>query len=72
VNYCCAPKVQDRVSLALGTSPTVSPQYLTLTKKDYEAIAGPGPDAAITPYYELFIGEKETWLKEKWTEMILK
>jgi len=72
LNYCCAPKVQDRVSLALGTSPTVSPQYLTLTKKDYDAIAGPGPDAAITPYYELFIGEKETWLKEKWNEMILK
>jgi len=71
VNYCCAPKVQDRVSLALGTSPTVSPQYLTITKKDYENIAGPGPDAAITPYYELYTGEEETWVKEKWREMIM-
>jgi putative spermidine/putrescine transport system substrate-binding protein len=70
-NYCCDPKVQDRVSQALGTSPTVSPQYLSLTKKDYEAIAGPGPDAAITPYYELYTGEKETWVKEKWREMII-
>lgn len=71
VNYCCDPKVQDRVSMALGTSPTVSPQYLSLTKKDYENIAGPGPDAAITPYYELYVGERETWLKEKWNEMVI-
>ena len=71
VNYCCDPKVQDRVSMALGTSPTVSPQYLSLSKKDYQAIAGPGPDAALTPYYELYTGELETWLKEKWNEMII-
>ncbi len=71
VNYCCDPKVQDRVSLALGTSPTVSPQYLSLSKKDYETIAGPGPDAAITPYYELYIGERESWVKEKWNEMVI-
>ncbi|NIM99375.1 MAG: extracellular solute-binding protein [candidate division Zixibacteria bacterium] len=71
VNYCCDPKVQDRVSMALGTSPTASPQYLTLSKEDYEKIAGPGPDAAITPYYELYTGEMETWLKEKWNEMVI-
>jgi putative spermidine/putrescine transport system substrate-binding protein len=71
VNYCCDPKVQDRVSMALGTSPTVSPQYLSLSKEDYENIAGPGPDAAITPYYELYVGEMETWLKEKWNEMVI-
>jgi putative spermidine/putrescine transport system substrate-binding protein len=71
VNYCCSPKVQDRVSLALGTSPTVSPQYLSLSEKDYKAIGGPGPDAAITPYYELYTGELETWVKEKWNELIL-
>lgn len=71
VNYCCDPKVQDRVSLALGTSPTASPQYLTLKKEDYEAIAGLGPDAAITPYYELYTGELESWVKEKWNEMVI-
>ncbi|MBW2059662.1 MAG: extracellular solute-binding protein [Deltaproteobacteria bacterium] len=71
VNYCCDPKVQDRVSMALGTSPTVNPQYLSLSKEDYEKIAGPGPEAAITPYYKLYIGEIETWLKEKWNEMII-
>lgn len=71
VNYCSDPKVQDRVSMALGTSPTVSPQYLSLSKKDYAAIAGPGPDAAITPDYELYTGALETWVKEKWNEMII-
>lgn len=71
VNYCCDPKVQDRVSMALGTSPTVSPQYLSLKEEDYRNIAGPGPEAAITPKYELYTGGMETWLKEKWNEMIL-
>jgi putative spermidine/putrescine transport system substrate-binding protein len=71
VNYCCDPKVQDRVSMALGTSPTVLPQYLSLSKEDYQSIAGPGPEMAITPLYELYTGEMETWLKEKWNEMII-
>ena len=57
--------------MALGTSPTVNPQYLSLSKEDYEQIAGPGPDAAITPHYELYVGEMETWLKEKWNEMVM-
>jgi putative spermidine/putrescine transport system substrate-binding protein len=71
VNYCCDPKVQDRVSMALGTSPTVSQKYLSLSKKQYTAIAGPGPEAAITPDYELYTGDMETWVKEKWNEMIM-
>lgn len=71
VNYCCEPKVQDRISVALGTSPTVSPQYLSLSKEEYRAIAGPGPDAAITPDYALYTGDMATWVKEKWNEMLL-
>jgi putative spermidine/putrescine transport system substrate-binding protein len=72
VNYCCDPKVQDRVSMALGTSPTVNPRYLSLSEEDYRNIAGPGPDAAITPKYELYTGEMETWVKEKWNEMVIR
>ena len=56
---------------ALRHSLHVNPQYLSLSKEDYEQIAGPGPETAITPYYELYVGEMETWLKEKWNEMVI-
>ena len=41
-----------------------------MTDEEYEAVAGPGPEAALRPKYELY-DEWEDFIDQNWTEMIL-
>ena len=36
----------------------------------YEAVAGPGPEVALQPKYEMY-NELEDWIDQNWTELIL-
>ncbi|RQG91957.1 ABC transporter substrate-binding protein [Natrarchaeobius chitinivorans] len=70
IDYASQPEVQDRLAENLYTSPTVEEQYSELDDETYERIAGPGPDAAISPKYELYV-EEEDWVSERWEEFII-
>ncbi|XVH32841.1 ABC transporter substrate-binding protein [Haloferacaceae archaeon DSL9] len=70
IDYASTPEVQDRVAQNLYTSPTISREHSTLSDEDYELIAGPGPDEAITPKYELYV-EEEDWVNEQWNQFIV-
>jgi len=70
IDYASRPEVQDRVAENLYTSPTVERQYSELDDEMYERIAGPGPDEAIVPTYELYVDEAD-WVNERWEEFIV-
>lgn len=70
IDYASRPEVQDRVAENLYTSPTVERQYSELDDELYERIAGPGPDEAIVPTYELYVDEAD-WVNERWEEFII-
>mgnify|MGYP000374021627 CR=1 FL=1 len=69
IDWFSQPSIQERLATTLGTSPTVSSEHLGLTEADYEAVAGPGPDAAITPVYSAY-QEREDWINQRWSEVI--
>lgn len=69
IDYASRPKVQDRVAKNLFTSPTVTKEHSELSQKTYQKIAGPGPSAAITPEYSIYLDEEE-WINEQWNEFI--
>ncbi len=70
IDYASDPTVQDRVAENLYTSPTVDREYSELDQETYERIAGPGPEEAIAPYYDLYV-EEEDWVNERWEEFII-
>ena len=70
IDYMCRPEVQQELALTLGTIPSTKRETLTMTDEEYEAVAGPGPDAALRPKYEMY-DEWEDWIDQTWTEMIL-
>ncbi|MWV39165.1 extracellular solute-binding protein [Natrialba sp. INN-245] len=70
IDYASQPEVQDVLAENLYTSPTVEEQYSEIDDELYERIAGPGPDEAITPKYELYV-EEEDWVSERWEEFII-
>jgi hypothetical protein len=43
---------------------------MDLTEKEYEAVGGPGPDAALRPKYEIY-DQFEDFIDQQWTEMML-
>ena len=70
VNYMCKPEVQAELARTLGTTPTAAKEHMDLTEKEYEAVGGPGPEAALRPKYEMY-DVWEDWIDQQWTEMIL-
>jgi putative spermidine/putrescine transport system substrate-binding protein len=70
VNYMCKPEVQAELARTLGTTPTAAKEHMDLTAKEYEAVGGPGPEAALRPKYEMY-DVWEDWIDQQWTEMIL-
>jgi len=70
VNYMCRPEVQQELALTLGTIPSTKRETLTMTDEEYEAVAGPGPEVALQPKYEMY-DELEDWIDQNWTELIL-
>lgn len=69
IDWFSRPEIQERLATTLGTSPTVSAEHMNLTAEDYEYVAGPGPDAAITPVYSMY-QEREDWINQRWSEVI--
>jgi putative spermidine/putrescine transport system substrate-binding protein len=70
VNYMCKPEVQAELARTLGTTPTAAKEHMDLTAEEYEAVGGPGPEAALRPKYEMY-DVWEDWIDQQWTEMIL-
>jgi putative spermidine/putrescine transport system substrate-binding protein len=70
IDYMCRPDVQQELALTLGTIPSTKRETLTMTDEEYEAVAGPGPEVALQPKYEMY-NELEDWIDQNWTELIL-
>ena len=70
IDYMCRPEVQQELALTLGTIPSTKRETLTMTDEEYEAVAGPGPEVALRPKYEIY-DEREDWIDQNWTELIL-
>jgi putative spermidine/putrescine transport system substrate-binding protein len=70
IDYMCRPETQAELARTLGTSPTVEQQYMDLSDKEYKALSGPGPDAALRPDYRIY-DVWEDWINDRWTEAIV-
>jgi putative spermidine/putrescine transport system substrate-binding protein len=70
IDYMCRPEIQAELARTLGTSPVVNQEHMDLTAKEYEAVGGPGPDAALKPEYRIY-DELEDWIDQQWSEMIV-
>lgn len=70
INYMCRPEVQQELALTLGTIPSTKRETLTMSDEEYEAVAGPGPEAALRPKYEIY-DKLEDFIDQNWTELIL-
>jgi putative spermidine/putrescine transport system substrate-binding protein len=66
----CRPEVQQELALTLGTIPSTKRETLTMTDDEYEGVAGPGPEAALRPKYEIY-DKLEDFIDQNWTELIL-
>jgi putative spermidine/putrescine transport system substrate-binding protein len=69
IDWMCRPEIQAELARVLGTSPTVAREHMDLTDADYEAVSGPGPEAALRPEYRIY-QEWEDWVNQKWSEQI--
>ncbi|WP_255171355.1 ABC transporter substrate-binding protein [Natrononativus amylolyticus] len=70
IDYACRPEVQDTLAENLYTAPVIDIEHSELDDETYEAVAGPGPEEAIVPYYDLYL-EEEEWVNERWEEFII-
>ena len=70
IDYFSRPEIQAELARTLGTTPTAKRETMDLSDEEYEAVGGPGPDAALRPKYEMY-DEWEDFIDQQWTEMIL-
>ena len=70
IDWMCRPEVQQELALTLGTIPSTKRETLTMTDDEYEIVAGPGPETALRPKYEMY-DQWEDWIDQNWAEMIL-
>jgi len=70
IDYASRPEVQDALAENLFTAPVTDREHSELDEETYEEIAGPGPEEAIVPYYDLYL-EEEEWVNEQWEEFII-
>ncbi|MFM7719160.1 MAG: PotD/PotF family extracellular solute-binding protein [Actinomycetota bacterium] len=70
IDYMCRPEVQADLARTLGTSPTAKRELMDLTDEEFALFAGPGPDAALRPKYEIYV-DREDWVNERWSELIV-
>ncbi|HEX6401061.1 MAG TPA: extracellular solute-binding protein [Actinomycetota bacterium] len=70
IDWMCRPEIQQELALTLGTIPSTKRETLTMTDAEYEAVAGPGPEVALQPKYEIY-DELEDWIDQNWSELIL-
>lgn len=70
IDYASQPGVQDELAENLFTAPVIEDEHSEIDEELYEEIAGPGPDEAIVPHYDLYL-EEEEWVNERWEELII-
>jgi putative spermidine/putrescine transport system substrate-binding protein len=70
INYMCRPDIQKKLSLKVGTSPTVKKELTGLTAAEFAAVSS--DIKPIIPRYDIYTGEMSDWINQKWTEMITK
>ena len=70
IDYMCRPDIQKKLSLKVGTSPTVKKELTGLTDADFAAVSS--DIKPIIPRYDIYTGEMSDWINQKWTEMITK
>ncbi|WP_435176351.1 ABC transporter substrate-binding protein [Halorussus sp. AFM4] len=70
VDYAVRPDVQTKITKKLYSAPTIEQSKLDISDELYEKVYGPGPDAAIRPYNELYV-EREKWITEQWKQTVL-
>jgi putative spermidine/putrescine transport system substrate-binding protein len=70
IDWMCQPEIQQELALTLGTIPSTKRETLTMTDEEYEVVAGPGPETALRPKYEMY-DELEDWIDQNWSELIL-
>jgi putative spermidine/putrescine transport system substrate-binding protein len=70
IDYASRPEVQDTLSENLFTAPVIDREHSELDDEAYEEVAGPGPEEAIVPYYDLYL-EEEEWVNEQWETFII-
>jgi putative spermidine/putrescine transport system substrate-binding protein len=68
INYMCQPEIQAKLSLKVGTAPTVRRDVSGLTDAEFSAVSSDIPP--IIPRYDLYAGELSDWVNQKWTEMV--
>jgi len=68
INYMCQPQIQAKLSLKVGTAPTVRRDVSGLTDAEFSAVSSDIPP--IIPRYDLYAGELSDWVNQKWTEMV--
>jgi putative spermidine/putrescine transport system substrate-binding protein len=70
MNYMCRPDIQKKLSLKVGTSPTVKKELTGLTDAEFAAVSSTIPP--IIPRYDIYTGKMSDWINQKWTDMITK
>ena len=70
INYMCRPDIQKKLSIKVGTSPTVKKELTGLTAEDFAAVSS--DIKPIVPRYDIYTGDMSDWINQKWTEMITK
>jgi putative spermidine/putrescine transport system substrate-binding protein len=70
INYMCRPDIQKKLSLKVGTSPTVKKELTGLTAEDFAAVSS--EIKPIIPRYDIYTGKMSDWINQKWTDMITK
>jgi putative spermidine/putrescine transport system substrate-binding protein len=68
INYMCQPEIQAKLSLKVGTAPTVRRDVSGLTDAEFSAVSSDIPP--IIPRYDLYAGELSDWVNQKWSEMV--
>jgi putative spermidine/putrescine transport system substrate-binding protein len=70
IDYMCRPDIQKKLSLKVGTSPTVKKELTGLSAAEFAAVSS--DIKPIIPRYDIYTGEMSDWINQKWTEMITK
>jgi putative spermidine/putrescine transport system substrate-binding protein len=70
MNYMCRPDIQKKLSLKVGTSPTVKKELTGLSAADFAAVSS--EIKPIIPRYDIYTGKMSDWINQKWTDMITK
>lgn len=68
INYMCRPEIQKKLSLKVGTAPTVKREVTGLTDAEFSSVAS--DITPIIPRYDLYTGKLSDWVNQKWTEMV--